>query len=356
MRNGEAPLVLARLEEQTARSAGRALLETFGRGPGPDPECRWHAPGFVSLRSRKPVDEALLAQARALPGVKEILSVEAPLHQGGGPFSTLGEVRLAHGTVLGGGEVIVIAGPCACESEAQVMEAAKIAAEAGAKMLRGGVFKGRTSPFTFGGLGEQGLAYLARARERTGLPVVTEALDATQLDLVAAYADMFQIGSRNMQNFPLLFEAGAHSSGIPVLLKRGLASTLDEFLQAAEYVLLGRLYAGRREAGLVLCERGIRTFEQATRFTLDVGAIPALQERCRLPVIADPSHAAGKRSLVPPLARAAVAAGAAGLLVEIHPDPDHAWSDGAQALDPAAFRALMRDLERFIGPRAGRSD
>jgi 3-deoxy-7-phosphoheptulonate synthase len=192
---------------------------------------------------------------------------------------------------------------------------------------------------------------MAKARERTGLPFVTEVLESGQLDTVARVADMIQIGSRNMQNFTLLFDAGFHPSGLPILLKRGLAATNEEFLQAAEYVLLGRIFAGHKEANLVLCERGIRTFDNSTRFTLDVGAIPVLQQRCDLPIIADPSHAAGTRSLVPPLARAAVAAGAAGLLIEVHPEPEKAWCDGSQSLSPDEFRDLMGDLTRFSAPR-----
>jgi 3-deoxy-7-phosphoheptulonate synthase len=304
----------------------------------------------VSLKLKSHADAGLLERVKTLPGVERVRSFEGPLTQQNGVLGSLGEVRLAGGVTLGGGEPTVIAGPCSCESRDQVLSAAKLVAEAGAKILRGGTFKARTSPFSFGGLGEEGLQYMAEARDRTGMPFVTEALETSQLDVVARYADMIQIGSRNMQNFPLLFDAGNHPSGLPILLKRGLASTHQEFLKAAEYVLLGRIFADHKEAGLVLCERGIRTFDNSTRFTLDVGAIPVLQQNCDLPVIADPSHAAGTRSLVPPLARAAVAAGAAGLLVEVHPDPEKAWCDGGQSLSPEEFRALMADLDRFSAP------
>jgi 3-deoxy-7-phosphoheptulonate synthase len=267
-------------------------------------------------------------------------------------LASLSEVRLRRGVTIGSDDLIVIAGPCMCESEEQVLSAAEIVAGAGAKALRGGAFKARTSPFSYGGLGEKGLEYMAKAREQTGLPIVSEALDSAQLEVVVRYVDMIQIGSRSMQNFPLLFEVGAHPSGLPVLLKRGLASTHEEFLQAAEYILVGRLFAGHKDANLVLCERGIRTFDTTLRFTMDVGAIPVLQQSCDLPVIADPSHAAGRRSLVPPLARASAAAGAAGLLIEVHPEPQKAWCDGAQALGSEEFRSLMKDLDRFAGPRS----
>ncbi len=345
-------IVIASLDASAAQETGPALLRAFGYGPGPDPSYRWHRAGLLSLRLRDAVDEDVLERARALPGIERVLPLGGRLTGPGSPLRSLSAVRLPGGVTIGAETLTVIAGPCSCESEDQVLRTAERVAEAGAKALRGGTFKPRTSPYAFGGLGEKGLEYLARARERTGLPVVTEALESSQLDVVARYADVIQIGSRNMQNFPLLFDAGVHPSGKPVLLKRGMAATHEEFLQAAEYILVGRVLAGHADANLILCERGIRTFDDALRFTLDVGAIPVLQERCALPVIADPSHAAGKRTLVPPLARAAVAAGAAGLLVEVHPDPDQAWSDGAQSLSPREFQALMADIGRFVPARA----
>jgi 3-deoxy-7-phosphoheptulonate synthase len=221
------------------------------------------------------------------------------------------------------------------------MEIAERVKDAGAEALRGGTFKPRTTPYSFGGLEESGLRYLAEAREATGLPIVTEAMDERQLDLVAEHADVVQIGSRNMHNFPLLFKAGNHPSGKPILLKRGFGATIDEFLGAAEYVLLGRIAADADEPGLILCERGIRTFEVATRFTLDVAAIPVIKERSRLPVISDPSHAAGDRKYVNALGLASMAAGADGLLVEVHCNPDQAWCDAAQGLEFDDFRRLM---------------
>lgn len=346
-------IIIASLNAEPPAATRQSLLRELGYGLEPDPGCRWHRPGLVSLKSRVDGGDQVLARVRSLPGVERVLTLEGGLLRQGEALGSLAAVSLPHGngTTIGGNQLTVIAGPCSCESEAQVLAAAEIVAEAGAHALRGGSFKGRTSPFSFGGLGEQGLEYMARARELTGLPVVSEALDSPQLDVVARYADVIQIGSRNMQNYPLLFDAGAHPAGLPVLLKRGLASTIPEFLQAAEYVLLGRAFAGHDQAGLILCERGIRTFDDALRFTLDIGAIPVLQQSCDLPVIVDPSHAAGKRSLVPPLARAAAAAGAVGLLIEVHPDPDNAWCDGSQSLSPEEFKTLMRDLDRFVGPR-----
>ena len=260
-------------------------------------------------------------------------------------------VTLPNGAVIGTGTPAVIAGPCSVESERQVLEIARIVKDAGASALRGGVFKPRSSPYSFGGLEEEGLRCLARARDATGLPLVTEALGVEHVDLVARVADVIQIGSRNMQHFPLLFRAGANAPGRPVLLKRGFGCTVDELLQAAEYVQLGRLSAGREPGGLILCERGIRTFEPSMRFTLDVGAIALVKDRGCAPIIADPSHAAGERRYVRPLALSALAAGADGLLVEVHRDPDRAWSDGRQTLDADEFGRLMNDVGRLTPTR-----
>ena len=234
--------------------------------------------------------------------------------------------------------VVVIAGPCSVESEEQIVAAARGVASAGARLLRGGAFKPRTSPYGFQGLGEAGLRLLAVAREETGLPVVSEVVATEDVELVARYADMLQVGARNMQNFRLLAACGRQPR--PVLLKRGLMATLDELLLAAEYVV------ANGNPRVVLCERGIRTFETSTRNTLDVSAVPILLERSHLPVIVDPSHAAGKREWVESLARAAIAAGADGLLVEVHPDPDRALSDGRQSLTIEAFAGTMRSLRR----------
>lgn len=247
----------------------------------------------------------------------------------------VGDVR------FGDGSYPVIAGPCAVENETQTMRAADIVATAGASMLRGGAFKPRTSPYSFQGLGEEGLHILERAGRRVGLPTVTEVMEPGDVDLVAAHVDMLQIGSRSMQNFPLLRAVGR--SHKPVMLKRGLAATIDEWLLAAEYII----DAGNDQ--VVLCERGIRTFEPSTRNTLDVGAVAVAKRLSRLPVIVDPSHAAGRRDLIAPLALAGRAVGADGMMVEVHPDPDHALSDGPQQLDEAGFRHLMDALA--IGSR-----
>jgi 3-deoxy-7-phosphoheptulonate synthase len=238
--------------------------------------------------------------------------------------------------LVGGDRIAVIAGPCSVESREQMMEAAHAVKAAGATMLRGGAFKPRTLPYSFQGLGEEGLRILAEAREETGLPVVTEAMAPEEVGLVEEYADVLQIGARNMQNYPLLKRVGRACK--PVLLKRGLGSTIEELLGAAEYILHGG------NPDVILCERGIRTFQKITRFTLDITAVPLLKEVSHLPVVVDPSHGTGHRELVAPMARAAVAAGADGLLIEVHPNPDEAKSDGAQSLRPEGFSSLMREL------------
>ncbi len=245
------------------------------------------------------------------------------------------EVRVGD-VVFGGDRIVLAAGPCSVEPTGTLAATAAGVAEAGASLLRAGAYKPRTSPYDFQGLGPSGLALLAEAREATGLPVVTEVLDPRDVERVASVADMLQVGSRNVQNVPLLREVGA--SGMPVLLKRGMMTTVFEWLSAAEYVL----EAGEGDVPLVLCERGVRTFETASRNTLDLNAVSLLREICRLPVIVDPSHAAGRADLVPALSRAALAAGADGLLVEVHASPSEAWSDGAQSLDLPSFTALAR--------------
>ena len=248
---------------------------------------------------------------------------------------------------VGGNEVVVIAGPCAVESREQLLEIAREVKEAGAKILRGGAFKPRSSPYSFQGLGEEGLKYLAEVSKITELPVVTEAMDPRQVELVIRYADMVQVGARNMQNFDLLKEVGR--SRKPVLLKRGMASTLKEFLMSAEYILSSGNY------NVILCERGIRTFEDATRFTLDLSTLSLIKELSHLPVIADPSHATGKRSLVASMANAAIAAGSDGLMIEVHSRPEEALSDGFQSLTPPDFHKLMkgiRSIAKVLGRKA----
>jgi 3-deoxy-7-phosphoheptulonate synthase len=279
---------------------------------------------------------------RDLPGIQELIHVTKPykvVSRDFHPADTVvrvGEVRLGWRQ-----EPVVIAGPCAVESRDQVLAAARAVRAAGARMLRGGAFKPRTGPHTFQGLGYQGLEYLAEAGRVVGLPIVTEVMRIDQLEPVAAVADCLQIGARNMQNFDLLKEVGR--VGKPVLLKRGMSATLEEFLAAAEYILL----EGNDQ--VILCERGIRTFERALRNTLDLGVVPYLRQVTHLPVIVDPSHALGRRDLVIPMAKAALVVGAAGIMVEVHPDPIHALCDGPQSLDPAGFNHLMKEL-RAITP------
>ncbi|HEV3124943.1 MAG TPA: 3-deoxy-7-phosphoheptulonate synthase [Candidatus Dormibacteraeota bacterium] len=255
-------------------------------------------------------------------------------------------VPLPNGVVVGGDAVVIMAGPCSVENEAMLLETARVVADAGAHVLRGGAFKPRTSPYAFQGLGKAGLEMLARARAQTGLPVVTEVMTPSEVEAVSEAADIVQIGARNMQNFDLLREVGRQPK--PVLLKRGLSSTVEELLLSAEYVLSQGNYH------VMLCERGIRTFETATRNTLDIAAVPLLKELTHLPVIVDPSHATGRWSLVSATARAAVAAGADGVMVEVHPRPDEALSDGPQSLTPQNFAALVPML-RAVAEAVGRS-
>jgi 3-deoxy-7-phosphoheptulonate synthase len=239
---------------------------------------------------------------------------------------------------IGGNRVAIMAGPCSVESREQILTAAEAIKAAGATILRGGAFKPRTSPYSFQGLEVEGLRLLAEAREQTGLPIVTEVMDAAQLQLVATYADMIQIGARNMQNYPLLRDAGR--AKLPVLLKRGPSATLEELLLAAEYILSEGNYQ------VVLCERGIRGFNGHTRYTLDLSAVPVLKRLTHLPIVVDPSHGTGKWRYVPPMARAALAAGADGLMIEVHPNPEAALSDGPQSLLPERFATLMKEVKK----------
>ncbi len=253
------------------------------------------------------------------------------------PEDTL--VRINEDIVVGGEKIVLMAGPCSVENKDMLFATAKAVKEAGASILRGGAFKPRTSPYSFQGLGEKALKYLAEVSRAFGLPVVTEARDTRQVDLVSKYADIIQIGARNMQNFDLLKEVG--KSKKPVLLKRGIAATLKEFLMSAEYILSSGNY------NVILCERGIRTFEDSTRFTLDISAVALIKRLSHLPVIVDPSHASGQRDLVIPLSRAAIAAGADGLLVEVHPKPEEALSDGPQSILPESFKKLVNEVKKI---------
>jgi 3-deoxy-7-phosphoheptulonate synthase len=280
--------------------------------------------------------EALAERLAAMPGVKEIRPVAPPyplVSRDQHPDQT----RIKVGDVVVGGKTLtIIAGPCSVESRDQIMASARAVAQAGAHMLRGGAFKPRSSPYSFQGLEEVGLKLLAEARDETGLRIVTEVVAPEDVELVARYADVLQIGARNMQNFRLLSAVGAQP--VPVLLKRGMMATIEELLLAAEYVV------ANGNPRVMLCERGIRTFERATRNTLDICAVPVLREKTHLPIIVDPSHAAGRRELVPSLSRAAVAVGADGIIVEVHPEPDKAASDGRQSMTLQAFQQMMREL------------
>ena len=283
---------------------------------------------------------ACLESVEAMPQVENVVRISAPYKFVSREFRKERTRIRVNGTEIGGDAFVVMAGPCSVESEKQIMQAAEGVAKAGAKMLRGGAFKPRTSPYDFQGMEEEGLKLLQRAKKATGLAIVTEVMSDRDVDLIAQYTDVMQVGARNMQNFMLLKALG--KCGRPVLLKRGLSSTVKELLMSAEYIVAH----GNPE--VMLCERGIRTFETVTRNTCDIAAIPALNELTHLPVILDPSHATGKRSLVPALSRAGVAIGADGLIVEVHPAPEKAISDGAQSLDLAQFEKMMSELKPYM--------
>ncbi len=286
------------------------------------------------------------SRLEALPGVQEVIHVTKPYKQVSRewrPEPTV--IRLDGGLTIGEESILVMAGPCSVESERQILAAATAVREAGASVLRAGAFKPRSSPYSFQGLGREGLTLLARARAETGLRIVTEAMDAEGADLVAEVADIIQIGARNMQNYSLLKKVGR--LGKPVLLKRGLSATIQELLLSAEYIL------AEGNPNVILCERGVRGFDSATRNLFDLSAIPVVKAASHLPIVADPSHGTGHRDMVIPMARAAVAAGADGLLVEVHPNPDQALSDGAQSLYPEQFARLMQEI-RLIADAIGR--
>jgi 3-deoxy-7-phosphoheptulonate synthase len=293
-----------------------------------------------------PADSFDPADFEVLDGVKECHRIVSPYKLASRHFRPGGTVVNVKGVQIGGSQVIAMAGPCSVENQDQINRAADLVAEAGAKVIRGGAFKPRSSPYSFQGLGEEGLKMMRSAADRNGLLVISEVMDQTQIPLMAAYTDILQIGARNMQNFNLLKELG--KLRIPVLLKRGIAATIEELLLSAEYVMSGGNYE------VILCERGIRTFETYTRNTMDISAIPVVKKLSHLPIVADPSHGTGRRDQVLPMARAAVAAGADGLLVEVHHDPDHALSDGAQTLRPEQFSEMMQQV-RLIAAAIGRT-
>jgi 3-deoxy-7-phosphoheptulonate synthase len=300
--------------------------------------------GDVGLRK-----EQVMGHLAALPGVESVTPVSKPFKLTSREFHPADTVISVGGTTIGGGSLAVIAGPCSVEGRDQLLRTADAVAAAGATLLRGGAFKPRTSPYSFQGLGLEGLRLLAEARARTGLPVVTEVMEPANVDLVAEHADILQVGARNMHNFSLLMAVGRGQR--PVMLKRGLSATIEEWLMAAEYIV------SSGNPNVILCERGIRTFEPYTRNTLDLAAVPLTKRLSHLPVIVDPSHATGKRWLVSPMALAAVAAGADGIMVEVHPEPDEALSDGEQSLTLEQFRALaplLREVRAGVEPLAVR--
>lgn len=280
-----------------------------------------------------------------LDGVEEVYRITTPYKLASRNFKEENTIIKIKDVEIGGNKVVMMAGPCSVENEDQIFRLAKVVAESGAKILRGGAFKPRTSPYSFQGLGEEGLKMMRAAADQYNLLVITEVMQISHIELIEPYTDIFQVGARNMQNFPLLKELGNVKK--PVMLKRGIAATIEEWLMSAEYILSGG------NNNVMLCERGIRTFENYTRNTFDLSAIPVVHKKSHLPVIADPSHATGMRDQVPPMARAAVAAGADGLMIEIHDDPENALSDGPQALYPDTFQKLMKEL-RLIAQAIGR--
>jgi 3-deoxy-7-phosphoheptulonate synthase len=302
-------------------------IEALGLKPHIIPGEQRTAIGITG--NRGPLDPA---DFEHLPGVADAIRVSKPYKLVSRETKPQDTVVTVHGVAVGGDEIVLCGGPCSVETREQILDSARAVKAAGGQLLRGGAYKPRTSPYSFQGLGEEGLQYLADARAETGLGVVTEAVDVETFDLVEHFADCVQIGARNMQNFSLLRRAGR--SRKPILLKRGMSSTLEEFLMAAEYILAEGNY------NVILCERGVRTFADHTRNTLDLSVVPAVQSASHLPIIVDPSHGTGKRDKVLPMALASIAAGACGLIVEVHPDPDRALSDGYQSLDPKEFAEL----------------
>jgi 3-deoxy-7-phosphoheptulonate synthase len=321
-------------QKATAREIDAVVAAIEDRGYKARPIPGGERVSIGVLQNQGAVDASLFA---GLPGVKEVIPVTRPYKLVSREFKQESTIVDIGGVLLGGSKPVIIAGPCAIESEKQALTIAGHVKRGGASIFRGGAFKPRTSPYSFQGLGEEGLRILARVREETGMPVVTEVMDDATFERVERYADMIQIGTRNMQNFSLLRRAGRSSK--PIMLKRGMSATIDEWLMAAEYILEG----GNDQ--VVLCERGVRTFVRHSRNTLDISAVPYVQKESHLPIIVDPSHAAGKRGQVIPLARAAAAVGAHGLMVEVHHEPEKALSDGAQSLYPEQFAELGTQID-----------
>ena len=324
-------MLIVMAQDATEEQVQKVVAEIENRGYTARPIPGGERVSIGVLNNKGPVEAALFA---GLPGVKDAIPVTRPYKLVGREFQPNNTVVSIGEAEIGGGRLTVIGGPCAVENEAQVMAIAETVKQAGGHLFRGGAFKPRTSPYSFQGLGEKGLKLLARVREHFGLPVVTEVMDMETFDLVETYADVIQIGTRNMQNFSLLRRAGQARK--PILLKRGMAATIDEWLMAAEYILEGG------NSDVILCERGVRTFAHHSRNTLDLSAVPYVKNESHLPIVVDPSHAAGIRDQVAPLAQAAVAVGAQGLMVEVHNEPEKALSDGAQSLYPEQFHQLCR--------------
>lgn len=320
-------------EEEIARV--KAFVEEHGARPHISRGEVQTIIGVIGYRHRVQREQLL-----ALPGVENVFRISKPYKLVSREFKREDTVIALNGVRIGGGEPVVIAGPCSVESERQIIETAQIVKEAGAHLLRGGAYKPRTSPYSFQGLREEGLKLLRKAREATGLYIVTEVLEAMHVPLVAEYADVLQIGARNMQNYELLKAVGRVDK--PVLLKRGMSAQLNEFLMSAEYIM------SEGNEQIILCERGIRTFVEYSRNTLDLNVVPMVKQLSHLPIIVDPSHGTGRRDLVIPMSLAALAAGANGLMVEVHPHPDQALSDAEQALGPEQFAYLMEQVNSFI--------
>ncbi len=326
---------------QAELNAVIAKIERMGYKANPIPGAERVAIGITGNQAPLEPEEF-----EAMPGVKEAIRVTKPYKLVSREMKAEDTIVSVRGREVGGRQLAVIAGPCAVESEEQALAIGELVAKAGANFFRGGAYKPRTSPYSFQGLGEPGLKILAKVREATGLPIVTEAMDPEGVGLVEEYADVIQIGARNMQNFSLLKRVG--KSKLPVFLKRGIAATMDELLMSAEYV------AAEGNYRIMLCERGVRTFADHARNTLDLSVVPAVKHLSHLPILVDPSHGTGRRDRVPPLARAAVAVGADGIMVEVHDHPDRALSDGAQAMVPEQFAELVKEI-RSLAPLVSRS-
>jgi len=328
-------IVMHRNATQKQISTVMAAVEKMGLAASCIPGSERTAIGVLGNKGY--VDDLSI---RDLPGVKELIHVSKPYKMVSRDFHPRPTIIKIDGVEIGEGRSpVTIAGPCAVESENQIIRTAKAVKAAGAELLRGGAFKPRTGPYTFQGLGEEGLKLLALAKRETGLPTVSEVMTSENVELVASYVDVLQVGARNMQNFDLLREVGRIRK--PVLLKRGMSATIEEFLSAAEYIL------AEGNSQVILCERGIRTYETATRNTLDLSVVPIIKELSHLPIIVDPSHATGKRSLVPPMAKAALVAGAHGVMIEVHPEPERALSDGPQSLTIPGFEKLMDEIKQI---------